>query len=283
MGTCPCQCSKTLEHRLLGPQYRTFYLCIIGQLVICHALTLTVTGSEVLLNGIQLWVGSGLCVALLEPDSEISFLCTFFFFTYFQSLPSWLPVLHFLHWLDVKINFCATLPYILSFIFLFCFLFFCGGGVGGCLCACTHIHTDVLPVHQVHILYFFLHISMHVFKNRAPSFLQCPQVIAGSTSQNQQCDWFMPSSFWWKTYSLSHWPPLISFFLEHFTFDSSKFIIYTFCFCSCSFWFGLSVRNITGIGWALQCTLYPALTKSCKRDWIRGVWHQSWLHVTKSY
>lgn len=72
-------------------------------------------------------------------------------------------------------------------------------------------------------------------------------------------------------------------FLEHCIYDSSTFIKSLFCFWSCSFWFGLTVRTIIGIGWALQCTLYTALTKSCKRDWIRGVWHQSWLHVTKSY
>ncbi len=77
-------------------------------------------------------------------------------------------------------------------------------------------------------------------------------------------------------------PPLL-FFSGHCIYDVSKRTKALFCYWSGSFWFGLTARTIIGTGGALQCTFHTALAKSCKRDWFREVWHQSWLHDMKSY
>lgn len=133
MGTCPCQCSKTLELRLLGPQYQTFYLCIIGHLVICHAQTLTVKGSEVLLNGIQLVVVVVVVVCGLCADSEILFLCTsrvFFSLLHITSLPS------------------AIMTSSITFYFCFVLFVFFGGGLFVCmytLMICLSIRCTYYP------------------------------------------------------------------------------------------------------------------------------------------
>lgn len=72
-------------------------------------------------------------------------------------------------------------------------------------------------------------------------------------------------------------------FSGHCIYGSSKRTKALFCYWSGSFWFGLTARTIIGTGGALQCTFHTALAKSCKRDWFREVWHQSWLHDIKSY
>lgn len=62
----------------------------------------------------------------------------------------------------------------------------------------------------MHVLFLYSVYQHACIQKQVPSFLQHPHVIAVTPpSQKQQCDIFMPSPDWWKTYSLSLCPPLI--------------------------------------------------------------------------
>lgn len=112
-----------------------------------------------------------------------------------------------------------------------------------------------------------LHINRHVFKNRVHLF---SNTLMTPPSQKQQCDIFMPSPHWWKTYSLSL-SVLLWFPFQNTVFMTAVNLQKTlFSYWSGSFWFGLTAKTIIGTCGALQCTFHTALTKSCKRDWFRG-------------
>lgn len=173
---------------------------------------------------------------------------------------------------------------------LFVWHLFCKERSPVCACEdiCTCMRTHSVCVCHMHTLWVYsclLHVNMHVVKNTVHL---CSKTIISWECERIRCQPLTNSSVtslclspaWRKPASLC--PPSLSF-SGHCIYDDSKRTKALFCYWSGSFWFGLTARTIIGTGGALQCTFHTALAKSCKRDWFREVWHQSWLHDMKSY